>query len=325
MKQICISLLLILSFSIGKSQDFNTLIQQANEVFKTGNFQQSIDLLNRAIQINPKSDSAMALKGDAKYQLKMYNEAAEDFGSASFIRPSYWVYHKKRGDCYFKMFNYQIAEISYSEAIRFDKSQGEVYYFRGICYQNLGNSTKACSDLSQAYALGEQRALKSAVENECEWSKSKIGEVNCPPVTTEITSIIEPKSGASIISKGISIDGCELKLVASNTPLIRKQLSKGEEIEIKILMPKGFCGDTKNMIYYGTGYQLVDSKNFELESYSDIYEEGCGTYYAPNLKYLSINLNFRDIEPGKNYTLKVRYFDKKSKAEVWIEYPFTAI
>ena len=322
MKTFSFSLFFLLVSIFGFSQNFRYFLDKGDEYYMNDEYENAVLFFTKAINADSKNDTGFWYRGDAYFKLEKYVEAASDYGKAAFIRPNYWKYYKKRGDCYFKMLNYQVAEIAYTESIKLDNTVSETWYYRGICYSNMQNQLLSCSDFEKAYQLGNKDALKDALLSECSWAKSLSDSIICPPVSSWVENQVDPFTGASFVSKGISISDFEIKSIAENAYIVDNVIGIDDEFLVKIMNPRGFCSDINNDIYFGTAYILYDSTGVEISSIPDIYENSKTGYPADYIKYLSMKASFSNLIIGGRYTLKIRFYDKRSTAEQIVIFPF---
>ncbi|MDW8209749.1 MAG: tetratricopeptide repeat protein [Cytophagales bacterium] len=96
-------------------------------------------------------------RGIAKEKLSRLEVALVDFSKALQMNPSPKVYNL-RGNCYFKVRNYNKAISDYTNSLLLNPLQADIYYNRGIAYHYLHRKQEACSDLQVAISLGHQTA-----------------------------------------------------------------------------------------------------------------------------------------------------------------------
>jgi tetratricopeptide (TPR) repeat protein len=157
-------------------------------LFKLGKTEESIEKLNKSIELNPKNWIAYLDRGDAYKKLGKNKDALTDYGTvvensdryradahnsrgiiymgskdydrafAEFNRaisenPKYYQAYNNRGFCRSQNKSYDDAISDYNEAIRLNPDFMLAYSNRGFAYYNNHNYKKAVSDFSKAIEL----------------------------------------------------------------------------------------------------------------------------------------------------------------------------
>jgi tetratricopeptide (TPR) repeat protein len=118
-----------------------------------GNYNQAIEDLNRAIEINPGYADPYLTRGNAYNSLGNYRQAIEDYGRAIKIKPSYADGYLSRGNAYKSLGNYRQAIEDYGRAIEIKPDYEIAYNNRGAAYNDLGNYRQAIEDLNRAIEI----------------------------------------------------------------------------------------------------------------------------------------------------------------------------
>ncbi|MGF2036511.1 MAG: tetratricopeptide repeat protein, partial [Nostoc sp. CmiVER01] len=110
---------------------------------------------DRAIELNPKDDWAIACRGETYRSMKRYPEALQDFDRAIELNPKYEWAITNRGETYLMLKLYNEALIDFNRAIDLDSDNWKLYD-RALTYQALNQLDKARSDLALAIKLAKQ-------------------------------------------------------------------------------------------------------------------------------------------------------------------------
>ena len=173
-----------------KGLDAVALRDQTSELWKDGKYsnpRRAIELLDKAIKLDPGYARAYCHRGNAYADLKQYERAIQDFDKAIKLDPGYaWAYgirglayadlnqHERaiqdldkaiqldpnfaasygiRGLAYADLHQYAKAIQDFDKAIKLDPGYARAYYNRGIVYRNLNQPIKAIQDFDKAIEL----------------------------------------------------------------------------------------------------------------------------------------------------------------------------
>jgi len=117
-----------------KGLDAVTLVEQALAFVKDGKYsnpKRAIELLDKAIELDPGDAITYLLRGTAYVELKQYDRAIQD----------------------------------YDKAIALDPGDATVYFNRGIAYMGLRRVSQGCADLTKACELGKCDGLELFIKN----------------------------------------------------------------------------------------------------------------------------------------------------------------
>ncbi|MCU0445155.1 MAG: tetratricopeptide repeat protein [Microscillaceae bacterium] len=306
------------------AQTFEELIKNGDEFYNERNYSEAAKIFSQAIQKDPKQAKGYWYRGDAYFNQREYSQAIQDYTQALQIEPKNWLFYKKRGDAYYNSDQFTLAEPDYTQAIGLEttRTQPVLWLYRGDTYKKLQKIDLACQDYQIAYTMGDKNAQSYAEELECAWAKS-LPETPCPSGEAAISRVeVEPFTGAIIISKGLSIKELEVKPEDGVGYITAAEFGLDQPFVVKIKEPRGFCENHQQKAFFGGGFSLYDAEGKLLGSVADFYEkqtEGVETQY---LKSLSMDLGFsKPSEVGKNYRVKMRFFDKRGNAELLIDMP----
>ena len=119
----------------------------------------SIDALTKLIKIKPNEAESYSYRGCVYYNQKKYDAAIKDFSRAVKLNPNLYKSYSNRGIAYYELKNYDAAIKDFSKAIELTPNTyyylvGSAYYWRGKCYEQLGNNAQAQVDFDKAKELG---------------------------------------------------------------------------------------------------------------------------------------------------------------------------
>ena len=137
------------------------LMAQDN-LFKNKSFDTklAIQLLTKAIELNPKYADAYGTRGIAYSFIKQYSKAIKDFNKAIELNPEDDGAYLNRGTTYADLGQYSKAIKDYSKAIELNPEDAwAAYYNRGLAYDNLGQYSKAIKDYNKAIELTPELEL----------------------------------------------------------------------------------------------------------------------------------------------------------------------
>jgi len=184
--------------------DAVALVDQARAMRKDGAYitpKKAIELLNKAIKLDPDYAGAYKGRGDAHWDLKQYDKAIQDYDKAIGLDPDYALtysnrghaYHrieqyaraiqdygkaielgpdaftyKNRGIAYFQLEQYARAIQDFDKAIELGPGDKGVYHTRGLAYMELQKVPQGCADLKKACSLGNCEDLEKYIkEGKC--------------------------------------------------------------------------------------------------------------------------------------------------------------
>jgi tetratricopeptide (TPR) repeat protein len=127
-------------------------IQQAFDALDTQKYQEALDHLSRAIQIEPELADLYYHRGTAYFYLGQEHEALDNLSRAIQLNPRFADFYNDRGEMYLSQGN-KACMADFSQAIKLDPYRANPYYKLGICYSNLGNKQDALYYLNQAVTL----------------------------------------------------------------------------------------------------------------------------------------------------------------------------
>jgi tetratricopeptide (TPR) repeat protein len=123
-----------------------------------GYYEAAIEDFSKAIQLNPNSDIAYLLRGDAKFKLDQYEAAIEDFSKAIQLDPDNASAYNYRGTAKFHLNQYEAAIEDYSMSIQLDPDDINAYFNQGTAKFSLHQYEAAIEDFSTAIQFNPDNA-----------------------------------------------------------------------------------------------------------------------------------------------------------------------
>jgi tetratricopeptide (TPR) repeat protein len=306
------------------AQTFDELIEKGDVFYNDRKYEDAAKLFTQAIQKDPKQVKGYWYRGDAYFNNRQYTIAIQDYSQAIQLEPKNWLFFKKRGDSYYNTDQFELSEKDYSQAIRLETSNSQpvLWLYRGDAYKKLQKNDLACQDYQKAAEMGDKNAQKYAQDLNCAWVKD-LPEKPCPSGEASISQVeVEPFTGAVIISKGLTIKELEIKPEQGMGYVTAAEFALDESFVVRIKEPRGFCENNNSQAFFGGGFTLYDAQNQALGSVADFYEKQVDGVETEYLKSLTMTLGFsKPSEVGKNYRVKIRFFDKRGNGELFIDMP----
>lgn len=148
------------------STNVDDLIDQAVQAFQFGQFNQAIDLLNQALEIDPRNAEALAVRGIVYSQQGDFNRGVDDLTRAIEIVPYMWTYYTLRGDAFVALRELGQAMQDYDQSILLNPRYERAYRSRSALLFAQGDSTNATIDdlIAQGLASSALQNNSQAVE-----------------------------------------------------------------------------------------------------------------------------------------------------------------
>ena len=97
----------------------------------------ALDVLNKAINLQPNNSLSWSGKGDALYQLGNYPQALSAYQKATKLDPNSADNWLKQGKVLARLENFTEAIAAYDQALKLEQADGEIYHFRGRALYQL--------------------------------------------------------------------------------------------------------------------------------------------------------------------------------------------
>ncbi len=135
--------------------ELSDLIDESNDK----KFEKKLDLwfisvLDRGINLFPKSPRLYFVRGVLKFKYNSLEEALNDFTKTDSLlnssKPSPIFY---RGLVFFRLKEFEKSREEYNKAIRLDSNNVTLYFFRALVYEKLNEHKRAIEDLDQSIKI----------------------------------------------------------------------------------------------------------------------------------------------------------------------------
>jgi DNA-binding helix-hairpin-helix protein with protein kinase domain len=152
------------NFNLTRSRFRNDNIAESyfnrgNARFDLKDYRAAIEDYTQAIRLNPGDSSGVYdNRGNAYFNLKDYRAAIEDYTQTIRLNPDDADTYFNRGNAYSNLEEYQRAIEDYTQAIRLNPDDANAYNNRGNTYSNLEEYQKAIEDYTQAIRLNPDYA-----------------------------------------------------------------------------------------------------------------------------------------------------------------------
>jgi tetratricopeptide (TPR) repeat protein len=126
---------------------------------RTGNYDEAIAAITKAIQLNPKYSLAYVSRSFAYAKLGDYQRVLDDTNKAIELDPKLAMAYVNRGFVYRNLGDNQKALTDYNMAIELDPKNALAYVNRGFAYSKLGNYQQVLADSNKAIELDPKLAM----------------------------------------------------------------------------------------------------------------------------------------------------------------------
>src|SRR6185312_1629165 len=126
--------------------------------FQTGELERALDLIGRAVTINPKIAATDPYRNAALNQLNRHAEALAVSDDAIRLKPDFVELHYNRGNALYGLGRLDEALLSYDKAIQLRPDFAEAWSNRGNTLQGLGRLEDAFFNCNKAVALKPDHA-----------------------------------------------------------------------------------------------------------------------------------------------------------------------
>jgi len=123
------------------------------ELRNAGDYEGSLDCLNRAIELRPRYAEAYNNRAYTYVSLKQFDKALDDCNKAIELKPDFAAPYNNRGNLYNQLGNTEKALEDLDRAIRLKPDYYEAYNNRGLAYARAGRYQDALKDFNKAIEL----------------------------------------------------------------------------------------------------------------------------------------------------------------------------
>lgn len=133
--------------------------------FLKNNYEESIEHLSRAIEIDPDHTLAYMSRGSAFFRSDQLDEAIADFDRAIELKPGLARSYHLRGLAKERQGNDAEAIVDFEKAIELDPEYGAAYYSRATLHTKMGNEDLAVDDIKMVEYLTNKNIETFTNEN----------------------------------------------------------------------------------------------------------------------------------------------------------------
>jgi len=149
-------------------QTAKDLFDKAVSAFVDEQFDKSIQILSKALELDPAHKLAIITRGTAFLKQEKYQEALADFDHAIELDPQHAGTYHKRGLVLEKLGKLEDAIREFDQAIARNPEYGAAYYSRASLHAKLSNTEAATEDMQMVTHLGN-RNLESFMNDNNVW------------------------------------------------------------------------------------------------------------------------------------------------------------
>ena len=154
--------------TMNTKQTSKDLFNEAVSAFVDEQFDKSIEILTRVLEIDPDFTLAVITRGTAFFKQKKYQESLADFDRAIKLDPHHAGAFHKRGLVLEKLGNFEDAMQELDQAIALNPEYGAAYFSRATLHAKLSNAHAAQEDMQMVTHLGN-RNLESYMNDNNVW------------------------------------------------------------------------------------------------------------------------------------------------------------
>ncbi|EAR86423.1 tetratricopeptide repeat protein (macronuclear) [Tetrahymena thermophila SB210] len=140
-------------------QEFIDKYNKGKELYSNEQFEESIEVLKEAIQINPSSYQSLNLIGNNYFENNKYNEAINYFTQSINVFPENPIAYKSIGHSYLNLKQYETAIENLNKAVMYNPEYSHAYNLLGVCYHNIGDTQNAAESYIKANSLCPQQCI----------------------------------------------------------------------------------------------------------------------------------------------------------------------
>lgn len=138
-----------------KQAKIKSLSYHANEKHNTGNYEESLNLYEQLLELDPINAQANRRAGDALFALEQYQKALTFYGKVLQIDPQNAYAYKHKGDTFFALKHYKEAYTAYQQAKQFDATYSKILYKQSTQLVIEGNTFLEQGNVNAALYLYE--------------------------------------------------------------------------------------------------------------------------------------------------------------------------
>jgi tetratricopeptide (TPR) repeat protein len=191
-----------------KIENLNKMLAEANAAQKAGNYDQAVQIMTQATQMDPSRDllwaalgesylkAGLHTQGDRAKANENFTQAAAAYQKAIEINPNAGAYHNNLGESYARLRQWEKAGQQYQAAAQVDPANAARYYFnQGAAMTNAGKTEEANAAFDKAIAADPNFAeayYQKAINYMAKATVDKQGKYAAPPeVAADLNKYLE--------------------------------------------------------------------------------------------------------------------------------------
>jgi len=149
------------------------LYKQAYEFIQNKQYEQAIELCDKAIERNLKREKAYFYRGYVYSKLNDHLRAVQDVSKAIELNSKDKRYYYLRAYEYFELKNYDFALKDLDKVLLLDRRDYYIYSFKGLIYDEMGYEEKAIENYLIAAKKGDREGQGRLEEKGINWREMK--------------------------------------------------------------------------------------------------------------------------------------------------------
>jgi len=187
---------------------------------QTGSHQNSVDMIDRAIEINSNVARYHSNRGIALKELKQFEAAISSYDKAIALNPNSALAYSNRGIALKELKQLEASVASYDKAITLQPNLAEAYYNRGLSLHQLKQLVDAVASYDKAIALKPDYA--EAYSNRG-ISLQELKQLDDAVASYDKAIVLKPYLAEAYYNRGISLQ--ELKQLEASVASYDKAIS----------------------------------------------------------------------------------------------------
>lgn len=198
-RQAVVNLLLVFSCITAGAQNADELYANANDLSNKRQYDEAIELYNKAIALRPDFAYAYISRGNVYANKKMYNAAIKDYNTSLTYDANSKIAYFNRGLANSAKNLFEQAIADYTKAIKIDPGYTLAWYTRGITYSGKELYDEAIKDFNQAIAIDPRYDYAYQGRGNAYYSK-RLYDYALPDYNTAIS--MQPKNPDNYHNRG---------------------------------------------------------------------------------------------------------------------------
>lgn len=147
------------------TDNVKNLFEQAMSEFLKVNYETSVELLDRVLELEPDHKLALTTRGAAELKMNRPDAAVESFNRSLKVDPAYAKAYHMRGLAFESKGDRRAALNDFNRAIELNPQYGAAYHSRGTLYAQMGEEELAAEDIQTIAHLTDLNIETFANEN----------------------------------------------------------------------------------------------------------------------------------------------------------------